>query len=83
MVIQKDMQNKFIKWKSILKQEIKVKLHFLEEKEFQNIVYVSKANHENGLIEISKANYKKTLQDMTFDYVELHAKIGTPEYSKS
>lgn len=46
----------------------------------KNIVYVSKANHENGLIEISKANYKKTLQDMTFDYVELHAKIGTPEY---
>ena len=46
----------------------------------KKIFYIEKLNDERGLIAINKDNYKEVLQDMTYDFVELHAKVGTSQY---
>jgi len=47
----------------------------------KNVVYIEKRNHERGLVELNKENYKEVLKNMTYDFVELHAKIGTSQYA--
>lgn len=47
----------------------------------KNIFYIQKINHERGLIAINRENYKEVLQNMIYDFAELHAKVGTSQYS--
>ena len=46
----------------------------------KNVMYIEKLNHKRGLTAISKENYKEVLQNMTYDFADLHAKIGTSQY---
>ena len=50
------------------------------ENPIKNIYYIEKVNHERGLIAINKENYKDILQTMTYNFVELHSKVGTSQY---
>jgi hypothetical protein len=54
--------------------------HFVEqnataEEPFIHVIYVEKQNNE--LINITKANYKKVLRELTTDYPVIHNRIGT------
>ena len=57
--------------------------HFVEQNSntqnpFVHIIYVQKENKD--LVEIKKSNYKVVLKEMTAEYPELSAKIGTKGY---
>lgn len=57
--------------------------HFVEqnantENPFVHVIYVQKAN--NDLVEVTKSNYKVVLKEMTAEYPELSAKVGTKGY---
>lgn len=54
--------------------------HFIEQNSnrqnpFVHVVYLEK--EANELVEVTKKNYKKVLKEMTAEYPELQAKIGT------
>ena len=57
--------------------------HFVEQNSntqnpFVRVIYVQKRT--NDLVEITKSNYKVVLKEMTTEYPELSAKVGTKGY---
>ena len=75
--------------KTLLLHELKGRINYYNyyyqsnsdiDNPIKNIIYIEKTNHERGLISLNKENYKEVLKNMTYDFVELNAKIGTSQY---